>query len=157
MAAELDVEGDLGPRQLPSIAALCGWELPSAYALTGQSFAPALQNQLFAGRERVFCSESSRQASLAVRTPKWKLIQPIVEDAHGNPLPHLHGNAWENILGRDEGFCPIRRGAGDADHQRNLCHGIIQSMMVKVNLTLAECLAMIGGRDHQRRGSGVCE
>jgi arylsulfatase A-like enzyme len=76
---------------LPSLAALCGWELPTGYELTGQSFAPALQGEAFAGRERVFCIESSRQASLAIRTRKWKLIKPIVEDAQGKPLPHLHG------------------------------------------------------------------
>ena len=76
---------------LPSLAALCGWELPTGYALTGESFAPALQSSDFTGRERVFCIESSRQASIAIRTPRWKLIQPIVEDAQGKPLPHLHG------------------------------------------------------------------
>ena len=76
---------------LPTLAALCSWELPTGYELTGQSFAPALLGEEFTGRERVFCVESSRQASIALRTPKWKLIQPIVEDVHGNPLPHLHG------------------------------------------------------------------
>lgn len=76
---------------LPSLVALCGWELPTSYELTGQSFASALRGEEFAGRERVFCIESSRQASLAVRTRTWKLIKPIVEDAHGKPLPHLHG------------------------------------------------------------------
>ena len=76
---------------LPSLADLCGWELPTGYALTGQSFAPALRGEDFAGRECIFCMESSRQASLAIRTPKWKLIRPITEDAQGNALPHLHG------------------------------------------------------------------
>jgi arylsulfatase A-like enzyme len=83
---------------LPSLAALCGWELPTGYALTGQSFAPVLQGKEFLGRERVFCVESSRQASLAIRTPQWKLIQPITEDAHGKSLPHLHGTPRDPAL-----------------------------------------------------------
>ena len=75
----------------PTLAELCGWALPSAYPLTGQSAAAAVRGESFQGREQVFSAESSRQASLAVRTPQWKLILPIVEDAHGRPLPHLHG------------------------------------------------------------------
>lgn len=81
----------------PSLAEHCGWSLPE-YALTGQSFAPALRGEDFTGRERVFSIESSRQASIAVRTPKWKLIKPIVEDAQGKPLPHLHGTPRDPAL-----------------------------------------------------------
>ncbi|WP_395144285.1 sulfatase [Armatimonas sp.] len=83
---------------LPTLAALCGWELPTSYALTGQSFASALSGEEFVGRERVFCIESSRQASMAIRTRKWKLIQPIMEDARGKPLPHLHGTPRDPAL-----------------------------------------------------------
>lgn len=83
---------------LPSLAALCGWELPTGYALTGQSFAHALRGEAFVGRERVFSIESSRQASIAIRTPKWKLIKPIVADKNGAPLPHLHGTPRDPAL-----------------------------------------------------------
>lgn len=83
---------------LPSLTALCGWELPTGYDLTGESFAPALHGEAFSGRERVFCIESSRQASIAIRTPKWKLIKPIVKDKYGKMLFHLHGTPRDPAL-----------------------------------------------------------
>lgn len=42
-------------------------------------------------RDRVVLAEASRQASLALRTERWKLIQPIVADAAGQPLPDVYG------------------------------------------------------------------
>ena len=42
-------------------------------------------------RPHVVLAESSRQASLALRTGEWKLIVPIVADAEGRPLPDLYG------------------------------------------------------------------
>lgn len=75
----------------PTLCECCGWELPKDYALTGRSFANALRGEHFLGRERHIAVESTRQASLALRTEKWKLILPIIEDARGEPLPHLHG------------------------------------------------------------------
>lgn len=80
---------------LPTLGALCGWEMPTGYSLTGQSFAEALSDnsgEAFAGRDRVFGVESTRQASLYLRTPQWKLILPITRDARGDVLPDLHGH-----------------------------------------------------------------
>ncbi len=76
----------------PTLADLCGWSLPATYQITGQSFAPAVENQPFAGRDIIFGVESTRQASLYLRTDKWKLILPFTHDVRGNPLPDLHGH-----------------------------------------------------------------
>jgi hypothetical protein len=72
---------------------LCGWkDGPTDYALTGRSFAPALRsNETFTGRDRIIGVESSRQASICLRTEKWKLIVPIAEDARGNALVDIYG------------------------------------------------------------------
>jgi arylsulfatase A-like enzyme len=75
----------------PTLAEWCGWELPAAYPLTGQSFGSALRGETLAGRERHIAVESTRQASLCIRTDKWKLIQPVVTDANGQPLPNIYG------------------------------------------------------------------
>jgi arylsulfatase A-like enzyme len=40
----------------------------------------------------VISTESTRQASLALRTLDWKVILPIVEDAQGQLLPDFYGN-----------------------------------------------------------------
>lgn len=77
---------------LPTLGEWCGWELPGDYSLTGQSFGAALRGESLAGRERHIAVESTRQASLCLRTKKWKLIQPIVEDARGKPLVDLYGH-----------------------------------------------------------------
>ncbi|MES2465047.1 MAG: sulfatase [Armatimonadota bacterium] len=77
---------------LPTLMELCGWNGPAEYALTGRSFAPALrEGEAFSGRERIIGVESSRQASVCLRTEKWKFILPITEDARGNPLPDIYG------------------------------------------------------------------
>ena len=77
---------------LPTLVELCGWNGPADYPLTGRSFAPALRaGETFTGRERIIGVESSRQASICLRTEKWKLIVPIVEDVRGNPLPDIYG------------------------------------------------------------------
>jgi arylsulfatase A-like enzyme len=77
---------------LPTLMDLCGWEGPTEYALTGRSFGAALcANETFLGRDRIFGVESSRQASLCLRTEKWKYILPITEDARGNPLVDIYG------------------------------------------------------------------
>lgn len=77
---------------LPTLGAWCGWEMPADYLLTGQSFAGALRGEAVAGRERLVGIESTRQASLYLRTEKWKLILPLVKDARGAPLPDIYGN-----------------------------------------------------------------
>src|SRR5262249_12324762 len=42
-------------------------------------------------RDAVISAESTRQASLAIRTLDWKCILPISEDAQGRPLPDFYG------------------------------------------------------------------
>ena len=76
---------------LPTLMDACGWESPAGYSLTGRSFAPALRSDSFVGRDVIFGVESTRQASLCVRTEKWKLILPIVQDARGEPLVNIYG------------------------------------------------------------------
>ncbi len=69
---------------LPTLCAVADLPLPN-YPLTGQ-------NALAGGcRDRIVCVESSRQASLALRTRSHKLILPITADAEGHRLPDLYG------------------------------------------------------------------
>jgi arylsulfatase A-like enzyme len=75
---------------LPTLLELAGAPT-TPYPLTGASLRPLLEQQADAVRPYVVTSESSRQASLALRTGEWKLILPIVADAAGNPLPDLYG------------------------------------------------------------------
>jgi arylsulfatase A-like enzyme len=75
---------------LPTLAELGGMPLPP-YPLTGASLLPLLEGSAEEVRPYVVSSESTRQASLALRTPGWKLILPIVEDARGEPLPDFYG------------------------------------------------------------------
>lgn len=77
---------------LPTVAQLAGLPLPP-YPLTGVSLVPLIQGEQASARPFVVSAESSRQASLAFRTEDWKLIVPIVEDASGQPLPDVYGNA----------------------------------------------------------------
>lgn len=77
---------------LPTLASACGWSLPDNDDRAGNDLSPALAGHDVTPRSEIFCVESTRQASLALRTPEWKLILPIVEDARGNPLPDLHGH-----------------------------------------------------------------
>ena len=69
---------------LPTLCALADLPRPD-YPVTGRN---ALAG---GGRDRIVSVESSRQASLALRTPSHKLILPITADAAGNPLPDLYG------------------------------------------------------------------
>lgn len=75
---------------LPTLLDLVG-DARTPYPLTGVSLRPLLAQQVDTGRPFVVSSESSRQASLALRTEDWKLILPIIADATGNPLPDLYG------------------------------------------------------------------
>jgi arylsulfatase A-like enzyme len=92
-------EGQVGRRAemvstediFPTLAAWCGWQCTTEDELTGRSFGAALQGEAFSGRERIIGVESTRQASLALRTEKWKFILPIVEDIRGKPLFNLYG------------------------------------------------------------------
>lgn len=76
----------------PTLAALGGMELP-AYPLTGTSFAGAIDGKEIIGRSELFCVESTRQASLCLRTEKWKLIQPIVRDSNGEEIYNIYGES----------------------------------------------------------------
>jgi arylsulfatase A-like enzyme len=76
---------------LPTLVEMCDWPQPE-YALSSCSFAQALRNQPFAGRDFLVGVESTRQASLCLRTDKWKLILPITQDASGTTLPDIYGN-----------------------------------------------------------------
>jgi arylsulfatase A-like enzyme len=71
---------------------LCGGaDVPTPDRLTGMSLQPLLDRTVDRVRDQVVSSESSRQASLALRTERWKLILPIVSDAAGDPLPDVYG------------------------------------------------------------------
>ena len=75
---------------LPTLAEVCGLQLPE-YPLTGRSFASVLDRQYSNGRDFIIGIESTRQASICIRTDQWKLIQPIVQDINGAPLPDIYG------------------------------------------------------------------
>jgi arylsulfatase A-like enzyme len=76
---------------LATLCERCNWPLPE-YSISGQSFGSALRNESFTGRDFIIGVESTRQASLALRTDEWKLILPITHDSKGNPLPDIYGN-----------------------------------------------------------------
>ena len=73
---------------LPTLADLAGLPLPD-YDLTGESLLPHLEGAPPI-RHRVVSSESTRQASLSLRTESWKLILPITEDAGGRFIPDFY-------------------------------------------------------------------
>jgi arylsulfatase A-like enzyme len=75
---------------LPTLSDLVG--LPDVpYPLTGTSMLPLLTASVKEIRPYVISAESTRQASLSVRTPRWRMILPIVEDLQGQPLPDFYG------------------------------------------------------------------
>ncbi len=75
---------------LPTLADLVGLPLPQ-YPLTGTSLVPLIEREAAEVRPYVVSAESTRQASLALRTLDWKLILPITKDARGEPLPDFYG------------------------------------------------------------------
>ena len=74
---------------LPTLSELVGLPSPP-YPLTGTSLLPLLRGDSEV-RPHVISVESTRQASLAIRTAHWKLILPIVADAKGRPLADIYG------------------------------------------------------------------
>ncbi len=74
---------------LPTLCELAGVPAPSE--ITGRSLQSLVQGIVPRGRHQLVLAESSRQASLALRTERWKLIVPIVADAAGAPLPDVYG------------------------------------------------------------------
>jgi arylsulfatase len=77
---------------LPTLKDIVGLPEPP-YPLTGTSLTPLLNGAVDEVRPFVISAESTRQASLALRTPQWKVILPIVEDAEGRPLPDVYGRS----------------------------------------------------------------
>ncbi|MFL5658218.1 MAG: sulfatase [Ktedonobacteraceae bacterium] len=77
---------------LPTLGDIVGLPGPP-YPLTGTSLMPLLNGAVDEVRPFVISAESTRQASLALRTPQWKVILPIVEDAEGGPLPDVYGRS----------------------------------------------------------------
>jgi arylsulfatase A-like enzyme len=75
---------------LPTLAELVGLPKPP-YELSGTSLLPLLSGAARAVRPHVILAESTRQASLALRTERWKLILPITRDAAGGALPDVYG------------------------------------------------------------------
>ncbi len=75
---------------LPTLIDLAGLPSPP-YPLTGTSLASLIGGRTREGRPYVVGAESTRQASLALRTADWKVIVPITEDGRGRPLPDLYG------------------------------------------------------------------
>jgi arylsulfatase A-like enzyme len=75
---------------LPTLGQLVGLPKPP-YELSGTSLLPLLSGGARAVRPHVILAESTRQASLALRTERWKLILPITRDAAGCPLPDVYG------------------------------------------------------------------
>ena len=75
----------------PTLIEYCGLKAPD-YELTGQSFAPALRGETFAGRDYVISVESTRQCSLSIRTRDWKLIVPLSQTSDGRALCDIYGN-----------------------------------------------------------------
>lgn len=75
---------------LPTLCELAGFELPD-YPLTGRSATPLLGDNNGAVRSTVISAECTRQASLALRTRRHKLIVPVVNDAEGRSIPDFYG------------------------------------------------------------------
>lgn len=87
----------------PTLCHLCEWPLPAdyeaEYPLTGQDITGSLTGESVPDREVFIGVECTRQASLCVRTPQWKLIVPIGKNAVGETVPDFYGNARaENVL-----------------------------------------------------------
>jgi arylsulfatase A-like enzyme len=74
---------------LPTLCDLA--DVPAPRETTGISLRPLLEGAVPYVRDQVVIAESSRQASLALRTEHWKVIVPIVADAAGRPLPDVYG------------------------------------------------------------------
>lgn len=75
---------------VPTLTELADVPAPP-YPLSGTSLTPLLNGQEQAIHSYIVSAESTRQASLALRTDAWKIILPIVEDIHGTPLPDFYG------------------------------------------------------------------
>jgi arylsulfatase A-like enzyme len=76
---------------LPTLCELCNWTLPEQ-DVSGCSFVPLLCGEsTLPARELFVGVECSRQASLCVRTEKWKLIVPIVKNARGEAVVDFYG------------------------------------------------------------------
>jgi arylsulfatase A-like enzyme len=77
---------------LPTLIERCGWSPAGRLRPHRPQLRPGAGGAPISGRESLVCVESTRQASLCWRTDRWKLIQPVVEDARGAPLPDIYGH-----------------------------------------------------------------
>lgn len=75
---------------VPTLCELADIGLPE-YRLTGRSLVPLLDHPATTVRDQIVTTESSRQASIALRTATHKLIVPVTEDASGQRLPDVYG------------------------------------------------------------------
>ncbi len=75
---------------VPTLSELVGLPLPP-YALSGESLVAQLHGKPSTQRSCIISAESSRQASLALRTERWKLILPITSDATQRPILNVYG------------------------------------------------------------------
>lgn len=79
-----------------TLSELCGWPAGDEYSVGAPSFAPALRGESSCSLEGFVAVECSRQASLAWRTPRWKLIVPIAKNSHGETVPDFYGDARDD-------------------------------------------------------------
>lgn len=81
----------------PTLCNLCGWPLPkdyqANYELTGKEFTASLAGQSTPARDFFVGVECTRQATLCVRTQRWKLMVPIAKNASEETVPDFYGNA----------------------------------------------------------------
>jgi arylsulfatase A-like enzyme len=127
---------------LPTFGELVG--LPETpYPLSGVSLLPLLGGAREPVRSYVVSSESTRQASLALRTPDWKLILPIVEDAQGQPLPDFYGRPRSP----DPLIFDLRSSQGEACDLSHERPGQLASMLAQLNAWRSDMASMTGEPD----------
>ena len=83
----------------PTLCKLCDWPLPekrgAEYEITGHEFTACLNGESTPARDIFVGVECTRQASLCVRTDRWKLMVPIGKNSLGETIPDFYGNARE--------------------------------------------------------------
>src|SRR5690606_34164198 len=94
-------------------------------------------------RESFIGVECSRQASLCVRTEKWKLIVPVGKNAHGETVPDFYGKARdEKILLFDLKNDPQEMRDVSAEYS-----DVRDELLAKLNRWREDEKLMNGGRD----------
>ncbi len=126
----------------PTLCAQMNWQTPSDISSQHQ-FAPAFNNQPFNPRDEIILVESSRQASIAIRTKYWKLIVPITEDVNGNPLPDFYGKPRDPKVLLYDLKCDPNETKNVADHYPKQCDDLLQ----RLQGWRAEEVARLNGHD----------